>query len=93
MLNVNFNEEAALRLVLRFLSVEDLITYAMHGLNDAESPKAKDNANVCFNALEAFLKQMNLRGRRERLVSPQSAYKPTFFGRIGAFLLPPAADC
>lgn len=56
MLNVNLNEEAALRLVLRFLSVEDLITYAMHGLNDAESPKAKDNANVCFNALEAFLK-------------------------------------
>jgi len=56
MLNVNMNEQAALRLVLEFLSVKELITLAMHELNNCDSPKAKENANICFSALEAFLK-------------------------------------
>lgn len=56
MLNVNLNEQAALQLVLQFMSVKELITSAMHTLSESDSPKSKDNANLCFSALEAFLK-------------------------------------
>ena len=56
MLNVNLNEQAALQLVLQFMSVKELITFAMYALSEGETVKNKENATVCLNALEAFLK-------------------------------------
>ena len=56
MLDVNFNELAALQLILRFISVKELISCAMQTLAERDNVKSKDNATVCFNAIEAFLK-------------------------------------
>lgn len=53
---VSLDELAALRLVLNFVSVKDLLTSAMNGYAEQQDTKAKDNANVCFEAISTFLK-------------------------------------
>lgn len=56
MLNIGLNELAALKLVLEFVNVKDLLTNAMNSFSEKEDTNSKDNANVCFEAITAFLK-------------------------------------
>lgn len=56
MMKVNLNEIAALQLVLEFVSVNDLLTAAMNDFSEKEDTKSKENADLCFKALESFLK-------------------------------------
>ena len=51
----NLNEMAAVQLLLQFISLKDLITAAMHGFADGDSVKDKENADLCYKAVEAFL--------------------------------------
>ena len=56
MMKVNLNEMAALQFVLEFVSVDDLLTAAMNDFSEKEDVKSKENADLCFKALESFLK-------------------------------------
>ena len=56
MMKVNLNEMAALQLVLEFISVKDLLTATMNDFSEKEDVKSKENADLCFKALESFLK-------------------------------------
>lgn len=51
----NLNEMAAVQLLLQFIPLKDLITAAMHGFADGDSIKDKENADLCYKAVEAFL--------------------------------------
>jgi hypothetical protein len=53
---VNLNELAALKMVLEFINVKDLLSSAMNSFAENEDIKSKDNANVCFEAISVFLK-------------------------------------
>jgi hypothetical protein len=53
---VSLDELAALKLVLEFVNVKDLLSSAMNGFAEKEDIKSKDNANVCFEAISTFLK-------------------------------------
>ena len=55
MKKVNLNELAALQQVFEFISEPELLTAAM---NDSKgtSIKDKENADLCYKALESFLK-------------------------------------
>ena len=49
------NELAALRMVLEFISLKDLLTAAMHHFADNEDVRAADNADLCYKAIATFL--------------------------------------
>lgn len=51
----NLNELAAVQLLLQFIPLKDLITAAMHGFAEGNSLKNKENADLCYKAIEAFL--------------------------------------
>lgn len=53
--NINVNDMIALKFVLEFISVEELLTNVMHQFNSKDDVKSKDNADVCFKAINAFL--------------------------------------
>ena len=53
---VNLNELAALQLVFEFISVPELLTAAMNDFSKGTSIKDKENADLCYKALESFLK-------------------------------------
>lgn len=52
----NFNEEVALKLVLNYISVKELITSAMNYFAEQTDVRSQDNADVCFKALDTFLR-------------------------------------
>lgn len=54
MKKVNLNELAAL--VFEFISVPELLTAAMNDFSKGTSIKDKENADLCYKALESFLK-------------------------------------
>lgn len=54
MKKVNLNELAALQLVFEFISVPELLTAAMNDFSKGTSNK--ENADLCYKALESFLK-------------------------------------
>lgn len=54
--NMNLNDMAALKLVLEFVSVKDLLSSAMNEFASQDDVKAKDNADLCFKAITTFLK-------------------------------------
>lgn len=56
MSNLSLNELAALQLALEFVPTKDLLTSAMHYLNEQEDVHSKDNADVLFKAVATFLK-------------------------------------
>lgn len=56
MYKANLNEMAAMQLVFEYIPFKDLITAAMHTFAKGESIKDKDNADLCFKAIETFLK-------------------------------------
>ncbi len=55
MKRLSFDEQAALTLVLEFVSVKDLLTAAMHTMAEDKSTKAQDNADLCYKAITSFL--------------------------------------
>ena len=52
MMKVSLNEMAA----FEFISVKDLLTSAMNGFSENGDIRSKENADLCFKALESFLK-------------------------------------
>jgi hypothetical protein len=56
MLPLNQNEIAALQMVTAFVPVRDLLNAAQAGFDDINSNSAKENADLCFKAIKAFLK-------------------------------------
>lgn len=55
-MKLSLDELTALKLVLEFVSVKDLLTSAMNGFAEEDTTKAKDNADLCFKAITSFLK-------------------------------------
>jgi hypothetical protein len=53
---VSLDELAALRLILNAISVKDLIHAAMNGFAEKDDTKSQDSANICSEAISAFLK-------------------------------------
>ena len=56
MMKVNLNEMAALQLVLEFIPIDELLNAAMNDFSEKDDTKSKENADLCFKALESFLK-------------------------------------
>jgi hypothetical protein len=56
MSKVSLNELAALSLILDSISVKDFIHAAMNGFSDQHNVKSQDSANICSEAISAFLK-------------------------------------
>ena len=52
----SFNEAAAMELVLNYVSVEELLAAAMNTFSESENSKDKENADLCFKAIDTFLK-------------------------------------
>ena len=52
---VSLNELAALRLVLQYVSIKDLLTSAMNGFAQHEDTRSQDNADLCSKAVNSFL--------------------------------------
>lgn len=52
----NINQDVALKLVLNYISLEELLTSAMYYLAEQTDVRSKDNADVCFKAIDTFLK-------------------------------------
>lgn len=55
-MKLSLNELTALKLVLEFVSVKDLLTSAMNYFAEQEDTHSKDNAGLCFKAITSFLK-------------------------------------
>ena len=56
MLPLNQNEIAALQLVLQFTTLKELLISAQNGFDDADTTKSHDKADLCWKAVQAFLK-------------------------------------
>jgi hypothetical protein len=52
----NLNEIAAMALIGEFVSVKELLTAAMKGFAEDKDIKSQENADLCFKALQTFLK-------------------------------------
>lgn len=52
----NINDVVALKLVLNYMSAKELIESVMHYLAEQTDVRSKDNADVCFKAIDTFLK-------------------------------------
>lgn len=55
-MKLSLDELTALKLVLEFVSVKDLLTSAMNHFAEQEDTHSKDNADLCFKAITSFLK-------------------------------------
>jgi hypothetical protein len=55
-MKLSLNEITALKLVLEFVSVKDLLTSAMNNFAEQSDVHSKDNADLCFKAITSFLK-------------------------------------
>jgi hypothetical protein len=51
----NLNELAALKMVFEFVPVKDILVAAMHYYNEQTDTHSKDNADVCYKAVQSFL--------------------------------------
>lgn len=51
----NINDLVALQMLLTFISVEDLIHAAMNGFAEEDSLTGKENADLCFKVIKAYL--------------------------------------
>lgn len=56
MSNVSLDEMVALKLVLSNVSVKDLIQSAMKGFAESDEVRQQDNANLCSQAINTFLR-------------------------------------
>lgn len=55
MCELSLDEMAALRLVLEYIPIKDVLTSAMYYLAEQTDVRSKDNADVCFKAINTFL--------------------------------------
>ena len=55
-MKLSLNELTALKFVLEFISVKDLLTSAMNHFAEQEDIHSKDNSDLCFKAITSFLK-------------------------------------
>ena len=55
-MKLSLDELIALKLVLEFVSVKDLLTSAMNHFAEQEYTHSKDNSDLCFKAITSFLK-------------------------------------
>lgn len=53
---MNLNEIAALSLVLNYIPMKELLQNAMKSFSESENIKSQDNANICSQAINVFLK-------------------------------------
>lgn len=51
----NINDIAALQMLLSFISVKDLVHAAMNGFAEEDSLTGKENADLCFKVIKAYL--------------------------------------
>lgn len=51
----SINDDVALKLVLNYISVKDLLTSAMNHFAEQTDVRSKDNADVLFKAINTFL--------------------------------------
>lgn len=51
----NLNDIAALQMLLSFMSVKELTEAAMNGFSLNDSVQDKENANLCYKVLKAYL--------------------------------------
>lgn len=51
----NINDIAALQMLLSFISVKELVQAAMNGFAEEDSVTAKENADLCFKVIKAYL--------------------------------------
>lgn len=51
----DLNEVAAIRLLITFIPLKEIIVAAMHGFAEGNSTKDKENADLCYKALQTFL--------------------------------------
>ena len=56
MSNVSLDEMVALKLVLSNVTVKDLIQSAMKGFAESDEVRQQDNANICSQAINTFLR-------------------------------------
>ncbi len=56
MLPISQEEVAALQMILAFVPVRDLLIAAQAGFDDVDTTTSKENADLCFKAIKAFLK-------------------------------------
>lgn len=54
--NISLDELAALRLVLEYVPVKDVLTAAMNHMAECEDVKSQDSADTICKALHTFLK-------------------------------------
>lgn len=52
----NINHDVALKLVLNYISLEELLTSAINYFAEQTDVRSKDNADVIFKAIDTFLK-------------------------------------
>lgn len=55
MCQLSLDEVSALRLVLNYMTVKDVLVNAMHNLAEQTDVHSQDNADVCFKAINTFL--------------------------------------
>lgn len=55
MLELTTRELLALQLVLKFVPVRELLLSAMNQFATDGTPRAKDNSDVCFKAVQTYL--------------------------------------
>lgn len=55
MLPLTQNEIAALQIILQFVSLKDLLFAAQTGFDEGDSVISKENADLCYKAMKAFL--------------------------------------
>lgn len=55
MKRLSLDEQAALTLVLEYVSVKDLLTAAMHNMSEDSNTRSQDNADLCYKAITSFL--------------------------------------
>lgn len=51
----NINDMAALNLVMSFITVKELLIAAMSGFAQGDTTRDKENTDLCYKALTAFL--------------------------------------
>lgn len=54
-MKISLDELTALKLVLEFIPVKDLLTASMHYYADQVDIHSQDNADLCFKAITSFL--------------------------------------
>lgn len=50
----DLNEVAAMQFLITFIPLKEIVIAAMHGFAEGNSTKDKENADLCYKALQTF---------------------------------------